>query len=340
MPLDPEVREFYKEKIENRSFEPPTYDIHILRSGADRTFNDKAEIEPIFCWEERVIERIPDSESAFRKPKDKSAGIHADPILDDLSSPDFPNLTVRIYYPDESMGLPVILYFHGGGFILHNVRSHDSLCRKLANTWEAVVVSCEYRLAPEYPYPAAVEDGCALFDWAKIHAEEIGGNPEFIYLSGDSAGASTAAAVSRMACITGCQDQIAGQILFYGTYSAQAGSRHSMEEFGGGDYVLPKKMADGFEGMYLPAHPDPNDPFLYPASGKIPENYPYTLLIRGEYDPLRDESVDFAQKLDEAGDPHDEILAEGMMHGFLLYWHKFSKVPLILEEAGRLLSLR
>ena len=151
MQLDPQVYAFYEKNIKSRGFVPPALDVREMRKAADAAFNDKTQILPIYKWEEVRAE----------------------------------NLRMRIYTPHRGLdpekgrklpdpGAPVLIYFHGGGFIMHNVESHDALCRKLAVTLGWYVVSVDYRLAPEYPYPAAVEDAEKAWRWARENAAERG----------------------------------------------------------------------------------------------------------------------------------------------------------------------
>ena len=161
MPLDPQVIEIYK----NRPSPQKTFSIQKMRINADNTFNDKTEIIKIFSSEDRLIEEY---------------------------------LPIRIYWPDSCINRPIMLYFHGGGFVMHNIASHDSLCRKLSIECGCIIISVGYRLAPEHKYPACIEDGYTALNWAYKNASSIGGIPNKIFLAGDSAGATICAALSLL----------------------------------------------------------------------------------------------------------------------------------------------
>lgn len=324
--LDKQVKEFYKEKIENRAFYAPGIPLADLRRGADAIFNDKNHVEDIARWEDRV-----------------------------LSFGNIPDLKVRIFWPnsDEQNDclrqipatslLPVVLYFHGGGFVLHNIASHDDLTRKLANSWNAVVISAEYRLCPENPYPAYLQDAWALLAWAGKHADELGADPKRIILCGDSAGATISAAISRRLAMRSEGDDIgvtvSEQVLFYGSYgSLPDDESESMRLFGGGDYVLPKTMLDEFTGYTLPPGGiEPDDPFFYPGKGTLPKGMPRSIVVSAECDPLRDDGRAYAEALKAACCDVTYIEAAGMMHGFLLYWHKFDFARELIKDVGNLL---
>ena len=307
MPLDPHVAAFYarKKTLENRGSCPLT--IEQMRQQADAAFHDRIERTDIYQTEER---RIP--------------------------TPEGP-IPVRLYWPEDRDYLPILLYFHGGGFIMHNLASHDSLCRMLAKKGRCLVVSVGYRLAPEFPYPAAVNDAYAALQWASQNASIIGGDAQYLYVGGDSAGANITAALCLMA-----RDRkgpsIRGQLLFYGTYGCVSTEEsESVRLFGGGDYVLPTPMLLLCEGLYTPLGMDHKDPYRYPGKAADLSGLPPAFSVTGEYDPLRDDGETFAQKLSEAGNEVTQIRALGMMHGFLLYWYEFDRAQSILSQAGRFL---
>ena len=144
MPLDPQVIEIYK----NRRSPQKTFSIQEMRINADNIFNDRTEIIKIFRSEDRLIEEY---------------------------------LPIRIYWPDSCINRPIMMYFHGGGFVMHNIASHDSLCRKLSIECGCIIISVGYRLAPEHKYPACIEDGYTALNWAYKNASSIGGIPNKIF---------------------------------------------------------------------------------------------------------------------------------------------------------------
>ena len=273
---------------------PP--EVAAMRKEADLAFNDAVEHQPIRRWEERVIS--------------------------DLSVP------VRIYFPDEGAGRPLLLYFHGGGFVLHNLASHDSLCRRLAVCMGCVVVSVGYRLAPEHPYPAALHDGYAALRWAHDHALELGCDPLQILVGGDSAGATLSAALS-IDVRNRKGPPIAAQLLFYGSfgcipYEASA----SVREYGDGKHILTKETMEWFDRQYLrDCAPDVlSEPTCRPGTAADLSGLPPALVVTAWMDPLRDDGEAYARRLLEAGNLVKQRRFEGMLHGFLLCWEQYESV--------------
>ena len=385
--LDPQVYEFYREKIEKRAFFDPSIPLDVLRKGADSVFNDKNPVCDIAEWEERMISFSNISGSGPRstagrlrcklKPEYAEYERFAWPILSEKA----PDLRVRIYWPkakEECQGLPLVLYFHGGGFVLHNVESHDSLTRFIANEWNAVVISADYRLAPEHPYPGFLQDAWSLLWWAKDHALSLGADPGKVVLAGDSAGASIAAAISRLAAMCDIQSAldeeapaqpaIWAQVLLYGAYGCVPDSASaSVAEFGGGDYVLPKAMIDAFAAYVTPqpgaedvplepgrgtqpaaedaplepgrgTQPGAEDVFFAPGKGELPKGMPRSIVVVAGCDPLRDDGRGYAKALEAAGADVTLMEAKGMMHGFMLYYHIFPKAAEQIKDIGIILN--
>lgn len=314
MALDPQVEEYYREKIKTKSFGLGTEDIALIRKGADETYNDRHVTETI--WRSRDTAAM------------RSGG---------------GSVPLRVYRPDGGAGKPVILYFHGGGFIMHNIASHDSLCRFIAKAADAAVVSVGYRLAPEHPYPAALEDGLAALSWTAENAESFGGDPGMIVLGGDSAGATISAAVA----LQPGRPDIAALMLLYGMYGAVPVSEsETVRRYGGGDFVLPKEMIEFCDRMYLSGAPcaaggryDPGlDPYYYglmPGRAGCCDNVPPSYIISAEYDPLRQDGEAFAERMAECGVRVRQITARGMMHGFALLYDRFDRGAELLRRICR-----
>lgn len=300
MSLDPQVLDIYK----NKPAPPTSFNIDDMRKNADLTFNDKNEVVKIYHWEDRMIS---------------------------------PCLPVRIYYPSEKSGLPVMLYFHGGGFVMHNIQSHDSLCRQLANECNCIVVSVGYRLAPEYKYPACIDDGYTALNWICKNAYSFGGNPDKIILSGDSAGATICASLAlKSADSSG--PSIYAMVLLYGMFGAAGLDSDSMRQFGNGEYVLPKIMVEWCTSQYVPPEADQNDPLLNPGKAKSYNNMPKSLIVTGEYDPLRDDGEEFYRMLKKSGNNAELIRVEGVMHGFMLYWNRIDKAKSLIKYINKWLN--
>ena len=228
------------------------------------------------------------------------------------------HIPIRIYTPREikpGEKLPVLLWFHGGGFVIGSLETHDSVCRMLANQADCIVVSADYRLAPEYKFPAAVEDCEAALKWVALHAVEFGADPQAIAIGGDSAGANLATVVAILARDAG-HPKLAFQLLIY-PCAAPEPETPSHYKFAEG-YVLSRNTITWFFRHYQRSRADSNDFRFAPLVADDLANLPPALVLVAGYDPLRDEGVDYAKRLIEAGNRVRLVNYEGMIHGFYL----------------------
>jgi acetyl esterase len=228
------------------------------------------------------------------------------------------HIPIRIYTPREIKSgekLPVLLWFHGGGFVIGSLDTHDSVCRMLANQANCIVVSADYRLAPEYKFPAAVEDCEAALKWLALHAVEFGADPRAIAVGGDSAGANLATVVAILARDAG-HPKLAFQLLIYpcAAPEPETPSHYKFAE----SYVLSRNTITWFFKHYQRSRADANDFRFAPLVADDLENLPPALVLVAGYDPLRDEGVDYAKRLIEAGNRVRLVNYEGMIHGFFL----------------------
>jgi acetyl esterase len=208
--------------------------------------------------------------------------------------------------------LPALLYFHGGGFVIGDLDTHDGLCRLLANASGCRVISVEYRLAPEHKFPAAVEDASAAACWVAEHARELGIDPGRIAIGGDSAGANLAAVACQLARQAG-GPRLALQLLLYpGTVAAETASRRAFAE----GYLLEKKSIEWFYEQYVEPGTDPNDPRLSPLLALDLSGLPPAHIHTAEFDPLVDEGKAYAEKLAAAGVKVEYVCHPGMIHHF------------------------
>jgi acetyl esterase len=218
----------------------------------------------------------------------------------------------RLYVPDAGAPrLPLIVYLHGGGWVMGSVDSYDPVTRALANAAEAAVLSVEYRLAPEDPYPAGADDAWAALRWAADHAEERGCDPHRIVVGGDSAGGLLAAVAARRARDHG-HPAVAQQLLIYPALDPARGSesyREAGEEFG----LTDEAMAWYWESYLGSA--DPLDPDVSPVEADL-AGLPPAVVVLAQYDPLHDEGAAYARRLEEAGVPVTVIDVPGTIHGF------------------------
>ena len=224
-------------------------------------------------------------------------------------------LAYRSYTPVDAAGepLPALLYFHGGGFVIGDLDTHDGLCRLFANTSGCRLISVEYRLAPEHKFPAAVEDADAAACWVAEHARELGIDPDRMAIGGDSAGASLAAVVCQLAKERG-GPRLALQLLLYPATESgvDTPSRVAFAE----GYLLEKKSIEWFFQQYVEPGTDPIDPRLSPLLAPDLSGLPPAHIHTAEFDPLVDEGKAYADKLAAAGVEVEYVCHPGMIHHF------------------------
>lgn len=237
-------------------------------------------------------------------------------------------LDARLYRPVEEDNLPLLVFFHGGGFVMGNLDTHDNLCRSLARQANAVVVSVAYRLAPEHHFPAAPLDCYAATCWLVDNAVALGVDGRRLALAGDSAGGNLALAVSQLALLRQ-GPKISYQCLFYPVTDARCDSQ-SYEDFAEG-YLLSSAMMYWFWQQYLQDSGQGDDPLASPLRTESLARLPPTTLITAEFDPLRDEGEAFARRLQEEGVAVRSQRCEGMIHGFI------SMAPFV-EAAAQVLA--
>lgn len=228
------------------------------------------------------------------------------------------DLAIRIYQPREpgpGEKFPVLLWFHGGGFVIGNLDTHDHACRALAMRADCLVVAVDYRLAPEFKFPAAVDDCMAALRWLALHALELGGDPARISVGGDSAGANLATVCAILARNDG-YPKLAHQLLVY-PCTAPEPETPSHRKFAEG-YVLTRQTITWFYKQYVRTPKEYHDFRFAPLVAEDLSNLPPALVIVAGYDPLRDEGIDYAKRLIEAGNRVTLVNYEGMIHGFLL----------------------
>ena len=214
----------------------------------------------------------------------------------------------RVYRPSgEARG--TLLYLHGGGFVIGDLDTHDQTCRRLCRGAEVVVVSLDYRLAPEHPFPAGLEDARAALGWVASSLDSLGGAP--LAVGGDSAGGNLAAVLAQEH--VGLVD---AQLLIYPATDA-TGGYPSLEENGKG-YMLDTELRQWFGAHYAGPRPvaAPDDPRVSPLHGSV-EGVAPALVVTAEFDPLRDEGEAYAEKLAAAGVPVNRVRYDGMIHGFV-----------------------
>ena len=222
-------------------------------------------------------------------------------------------IPVRIYTPSGDAPLPVLVYYNGGGWVIGSLETHDGTCRSLANAAGCVVVSVDYRLAPEHKFPAAAEDAYAAAVWIAEHAAALGADAARLAVGGDSAGGNLAAVVSLMARDRGTP-RLVYQLLVYPVTDGACDTA-SYEENADG-YFLTRDMMRWFWNHYLAAAGDRRDPYHSPLRAARFNGLPPALVITAEFDPLRDEGEAYAERLRAAGVPVQLTRYHGLVHGF------------------------
>jgi acetyl esterase len=283
MALDPQAEAFLKQAAEAGA--PPLESLTVseAREFLRTLFGPQGEREPI----KRVEDRVVDAGGA--------------------------RLPIRIFTPEGAGPLPILVFFHGGGWVLGDCESYDTPCRALANAAGCIVISVEYRLAPEHKFPTAPEDCYAATLWAVRNASSLGGDPTRMAIGGDSAGGNLTAVVAQMARDRGAPPLLL-QVLIYPVTNHSLDTASYRENADG--YLLTKAAMEWFWNHYLREAGDGTQPYASPLRATNFANLPPALLITAEYDPLRDEGAAYGIKLREAGVRVVHSDYPGMIHGF------------------------
>ncbi|MCX8172799.1 MAG: alpha/beta hydrolase [Archaeoglobaceae archaeon] len=221
------------------------------------------------------------------------------------------DIKLRIY--QQKRDSPVLVYYHGGGFVICNLDTHDAICRRIARLSNATVISVDYRLAPEHKFPSAVIDAYDAAKWVYEKGDELDVDTEKIFVGGDSAGGNLATVVSIMARDSG-ENFIKGQILVYPVVNLSWITPSWLEYSGMG--ILQEEMMLWFLEQYLKSREDALDPRASPIFANL-SNLPPALIATAEYDPLRDEGELYGALMRRYGSSAVVIRYNGMMHGFL-----------------------
>ena len=239
---------------------------------------------------------------------------------------------LRIYTPNGNAPFPLMVFFHGGGFVICNLDTHDSVCRNLCSAAGCVVVSVDYRLAPEHKFPAALEDCYAAIKWAAEHARELNADPQRLVTAGDSAGGNMVAVTALMIRDKG-GPALCGQLMIYPVTDYFAPGHHSYTENGEG-YGLTAAGMRWFWGHYLNSESEADNPFVSPLRASNLRGLPPALIITAEYDVLRDEGELYGQRLADAGVPTKVSRYDGMNHRFFHMYGLVDKAKEALEECA------
>ncbi len=234
-------------------------------------------------------------------------------------------IALRVYTPLGDGRFPLMLFFHGSGFVVCSLDTHDSMCRNLCAGTGCVVVSVDYRLAPEAKFPAAPDDCLAATRWAVANAADLGADPDRVFVAGDSAGGNLAAVTALRIRDEG-GPSLLGQLLIYPvTDYYQPGAPSMLQNAEG--YGLTRAGMIWFWDHYLSSPADADSPHACPLRAADLSRLPPALVVTAEYDPLRDEGEFYADRLRQAGVPTEMKRWQGMNHGFF-FW------PGVVDRAG------
>jgi acetyl esterase len=223
------------------------------------------------------------------------------------------SIPIRVYTPSGTPPFPLLVFFHGGGWVLGDLESHDGLCRMLTNQAGSITVSVDYRLAPEAKFPAAAEDCYAATKWAAANASAIGADASRVAIAGDSAGGNLAAVVALIARDRGGPG-LAFQLLVYPAIDPASDAPSQKENAKG--YLLTNADMIWFWGHYLGGPQDAANPYANPLKAKWLGGLPPAMVITAGFDPLRDEGEDYAAALKKAGVPTLLKRYDSAIHGF------------------------
>ncbi|WP_135823504.1 alpha/beta hydrolase [Halorussus ruber] len=230
-----------------------------------------------------------------------------------VRGPDGNNVPIRVYTPEGEGPFPVLVWMHGGGFLLGDVESYDPVCRVLADELDCVVVSPDYRLAPEHKFPAGLRDCYEVVDWAESRMEILNGDPDRLMVGGDSAGGNLAAAVSLMARDKGGPD-IDYQVLVYPTTTFSY--EFADEPSGDGSYFITEPDLQWSWDNYLENEIDGMSPYASPLQANDLSDLPPATVLTAEFDPLKEEGIEYAERLADAGVSVEHTHYEDMVHAF------------------------
>ena len=222
---------------------------------------------------------------------------------------------LRIYHPvGMTAPLPVLVYYHGGGWVVGSRDTHDSLCRLIANSGPFVVVSVDYRMGPEDPFPAAVEDSVAALNWTAENIADYNGDPENIAVGGDSAGGNLSAVVSIIARNEKTYMPKFQWLIYPATQMEMSTPSH--ENYAEG-YFLTRPLMEYFQRQYLKNDADKKDWRASPLLSDSLAGLPPALIQTAGFDPLQDEAIAYAERMNKEGSKATHTHYEGMLHGFI-----------------------
>jgi len=304
MPLDPQAQAFLEQLAASGA--PPLHELSVAeaRQVIVALFGVQGDSEPVGAVANRMIPG--------------AAG----------------EIPARIYTPRGTDPFPILVYFHGGGWVIGNLEAYDATCRALTNAARCIVVAMEYRLAPEHQFPAAPEDCYAATQWVAAQATAIGGDPTRLALGGDSAGGNLTAVVAQMVRDRG-GPALCYQLLIYpATDLSYDRAPYQSQRENAEEYLLTLDAMVWFQNHYLRSPADGSNPMASPLRADNLRGLPPAMVITAEFDPLRDEGEAYAVRLQEAGVPITLKRYDGMIHGFLSLGTVLEQGKRAIEDAA------
>lgn len=245
------------------------------------------------------------------------------------------SIAVRLYEPAPGAQSGLLVYLHGGGWVIGDLDFEDAALRRIAKRSGVRILSVDYRLAPEYPFPSAIDDAEAVISWVAAHAKEICVNPSKLALGGASAGANLALGTALRLRDRG-GSALSFLLLMYGPYSGGASTR-SYKDFGDGRFGLPSTMMDWFWSTYAGAVTGPDETYAFPLKADL-AGLPPTFLNHAELDILRDDTLHLVRNLRAAGVPTSHRGYAGAVHGFTQYAKGSALARQALDDAADALA--
>lgn len=243
-------------------------------------------------------------------------------------------IRIRITMPEGAGPFPVLVFFHGGGWVIGSIETHDGLCKAITNAASVAVASVDYRLAPEHKFPAAVDDAYAALCWVAAHAAELNLDPTRIAVGGDSAGGNLAA-VTALKSRDLAGPALRLQMLVYPITNDDLNTRSYVENAEG--YMLTRSDMSWFWGQYLSRPEEGRDPYVSPLRATDLSGLAPAFVMTAEYDPLRDEAEAYAARLQDAGVAVRLTRYSGMIHGFLRRYTLLDQGRKGLDEVAQVL---
>lgn len=255
-------------------------------------------------------------------------------VMNHIIPTDEGKILMRLYYPDDTKPLPLLLYFHPGSFVKGDIDAHDPLYRSLAEATGCLVAGINYPLAPENPFPKAIHEAKIALHWISARPKELNYDGR-IAVGGENSGGNIAAVLTHEVRDE-IHPQISFQVLIYPQTDLTC-STLSHQEFDKG-YLLEKESIDWYKQQYIGLEHTPEDPRISPLLATDHSSLPPALIITAEFDPLRDEGESYAQKLQEAGVPVTLHRYDGMVHGFFQMGGILDDARLAMQEVGETLK--